>query len=260
MKNSKTLLLTLAALIGLVAAACGGNQEKPRILPLLDEARNLNSDVRSDWQRTQDTMTTTLTTVEGLPVLGVDAERFDIALLRQALTECFQSPLGVGGDAGAGADAVDGAQPVGVIETDVDARRVCAGEALNALLDLAKRYDKDVAQFIDNKVLAVASLKVNLKQTLPSQSRSIAEQYAAARQAVARLNTTAEDLKRQADTNSSMTDDEKRQFRSDYDALKKELEGLDALLDSIEEDSLNLTNQIRAGIEKVNQSLVSMGQ
>ncbi len=248
------LLLTALTLV-----ACGGNAEKPKVLPLLDSARALNSDLRSDWQNTQDMLKSTLGEIEALPQLTVDTKEFDADLLRMALNECFQSPLGTAADASAGAGAVDGKVSTN-IETDEDAVKLCQGESLNALLDLSKRYDDEIAKFIKVKIRSVATLKVNLKNHLPTQATNIAEDYARARDQVEKWNVTVADLKKQADAHEDMTADEKRQFRSDYEAMQKELQSLDALLDGIEADSLNLNNQIRSGIERVNQGLTTFGQ
>lgn len=247
--------MLLLALLMTLTVACGGKGEKPRLTPLLDQARSLNSELRTDWQATQTQMTTTLTTVEALPKLDVDPEALDVGLLRQALTECFQSPLQLGASSATGAGAVDGKPAQGVVTPEV----ICAGESLTALKDLARRYDEEVAKFIDLKIAQVASLKVNLKGELPEKATAIAEQFANARIQVDQLRSSAEDLKRRAEE-GELSDEEQLRFKDDYKALQTELNTVEELLNSIEQESLNLKDTVRASVEQVNKSLATFGQ
>ncbi len=241
-------ILTLIALTQLFAA-CGGAAVDASLAGELDQARTLNTDLKNRLREVDTTLSTTLTTVEALPTMGVDRKTVDINLVRSALTECFESPVQAAGDAAASANAAAGG--LGEIQ--------CKTNSSAALMDLKSQSEPEVAGFIEVKVNAIATLKVNLKDRLPQMSTTILQEHADAKITVAALRKAA-DEKRAKLEEEPPSAEKQAKWDAEYADLMRELDALDALLSSMETEASGLPDKVRTTVEQVTYALSTFGE
>lgn len=253
-------LTLLTALLTLLLSACGGvgGMSASSVKPQLEEARALNSQLRTDWEATETMLNDTEKAIEDFPKIEVDKSKLDIGLLKEAMVECFNSPLETAkdsvksGDIAAGEEAaVDGAEQVAA---------TCEGENMNALNDLKGQSDPEVAQFIEKKVGSVALIKVNIKQELPARSENLVKQYPEAKVQLEKIKKSAEGVKLAFDKNPLNNADDKKKFNDEYAELETEIKGLEELLSSMETEIPNLPDRVSKTAINFNEGLTSFGQ
>jgi hypothetical protein len=253
-------LTLLTALLTLLLSACGsvGSMSASSVKPQLEEARALNSELRADWEATETMLNDTEKAIEDFPKIEVDKSKLDINLLKEAMTECFNSPLEAAkdsmksGDIAAGDEAAtEGAEKV--VAT-------CEGENMNALNDLKGQSDPEVAQFIDQKVTSVATIKVNIKQGLPTRSESLVKKYPEAKVQLEKIKKTAEGVKLAFEKNPLNGADDKKKFNDEYAELETEIKGLEELLSSMETEIPNLPDRVSKTAINFNEGLANFGQ
>jgi hypothetical protein len=248
MKHGFKFAAALVFILMTQALACGGSMVDTSLSGELDQARSLNTDLKNRLREVDTTLSTTLTTVEALPAVSVDRKTVDIELVRNALTECFESPVQAAGDAAASADVAAGG--AGSIQ--------CKTDSSAALMDIKGMSEPAVAGFIDTKVNAIATLKVNLKDRLPNMATTILQEHADAKVSAAALRKTTESKK--ATLGGTLTGESKTKWDAEYADLIAELDALDALLNSMETEAAGLPDKVRTTVERVTYALSNFGQ
>jgi hypothetical protein len=224
--------------------------------PQLEEARRLNTTLSNQWQGFDTTMTSTLKAVDDLPSMTVPAKKLDVALLRKALSECFEAPVAAGSAAAAGGAAASGeAAPV-----SSSAIAKCKTESTQALLDLSQKGDPEVSAFINAKLDSIAMMRTNIKDRLPTMAADISEQYAQAKLKADEIRVAADTAKTAADSDPTVSDAAKATFQAQYDELQTELTKLDELLRNMENNGMNLPDKVRVTLEKATYALSTFGQ
>lgn len=255
-----SVLMSLLALL-LTASACGGSLSASSVKPQLEEARALNTELRSEWETTETMLNETQKAIEEFPTIGIDKSKIDIALLKNAMVECFNSPLAVAKDANKSADIATGDDATQEVAQGADkVAATCEGEQMGALNDLKQQSDPEVAQFIEKKVGSVAMIKLNLKQGLPSHSENLVKRYPEAKLDLEKIRKTAEGVKLAFDNNPLNGDKEKKKFNDEYSELEAELKGIEELLSSMEGEVPNLPGRVTETAVNFQNGLTSFGQ
>jgi hypothetical protein len=261
MTKRNTVTLVAIAVLATLLAACGGLSTKQTVASQLEEARALNTELRGEWTAAQELMNSTQTAVEQFPTIGIDPATLDMALLKKAMTECFEAPLANAEDAAVSEEIATGEEATAMAEETGEAVMVaCEGESMAALTEMKGKAAPEVMEFIDNKVGAVSMIKTNIKEALPTTAINIAERFVAAKLKVEELRLTADGYKTLADANPLMNDQEKAAFNDDYEALQTEIGAIEEMLGSMESEALGMPDRVRGMGEAFMQGMANFGQ
>ncbi len=247
---NKILMIPLALSLTLGALACSGNDRPPSLAAQLDQARVLNSDLRGNWDGTQKMLKTTLTAVEELPVLQIDAASLEVDLMRKSLFECFQSPAGAGDASARSGAAIDGT-PAAPIPP-------CEGADVDALLNLGQAAGPEIDGFYRQKLAAMAMVRLNLRTLLPTRTKDMTERHIQARKVIDEIEFSAQREKKLVDE-GEIEDADRSVFRADYEALQQELTSLKALLSETERAPSEIDTTVRAAIDDLLSGLTRLG-
>ncbi len=258
----KLTLLSLLTLL-LTAMACGGAGlgSVSSVKPQLEEARALNTELTTEWTTTETMLNDTQKAVDDFPKIDVDPTKLDVALLKDAMVECFNSPVAVAEDANKSADIATGDDAKGeVMEGTEKVAAACEGEKMTALNDLKGQSDPEVATFIDNKVGSVAMIKSNLKVELPAKAENLTKRYPEAKLDLEKIRKTAEGVKLAFDNNPLNNDEAKKKFAAEYAELEAELKNIDGVLSSMESEVPNLPGRVTETSVNFTNGLSTFGQ
>jgi hypothetical protein len=250
-QKTQTLKLSLLfAGLTLLCSACGGPEKIPTLGPQLDQARVLNSELRAEWDSTNKTLSSTLKAVDGLPSLAIDASKLDVDLLRKALFECFNTPVGAGADSARSGAAIDG-EPTPALPP-------CEGMDIDALTNIGKASGPEIDKLYREKLAQMAMVRVNLRQNLPALTKAMSERYIAAEKELEELETIAT-LQDKDARSEDISEADRTKFRSEFDALKKELAAIKALISETKEAPAEIDTSVRTAIDELLSNLAKMG-
>ena len=245
-------LTTIVWMAGLLAmfAGCSSDKKPPSVGAQLDQARVLNSELRAEWDTTRKMLASTLKAVEELPKLAIDPQKLEVNLLRKALFECFNSPVGAGADSARSGATVDG--------TPTAAAPPCEGTDVDALKNIGGAAGPEISDLYKAKLGSIALVKLNLRQQLPARTKEMSERYIRARKSIEEIEFAAQREKKSAETGDA-SDADKAKFRTDFDALNKEIDAVKALMDETEDAPSEIDNAVRTAIDELLSKLAAMG-
>ncbi len=259
-KKIQTLSIACIALVALLSTACG-SVTTPTVKTQLDEAKQLNSELRTEWEATETMMTQTESAVTEFPKLGIDATKLDLDLMKKALVECFDSPVKAAKDSAKGGGAATEKKAEKLAQkTGEDLAASCEGESVNTLQDLGANSDPDVNKFIQGKLGSVAMVKVNLKENLPNKSKDLLERFAKAKLKVEELRLAADATKTIADENPLLGDKAKKKFKAEYDQLQTELKAIEEIMSTMETGGQGLPERVQTMTVNFTQGMQNFGQ
>jgi len=242
--------LLLMAGVTLLCSACGGGAKIPTLGPQLDQARVLNSELRAEWDNTNKTLSSTLRAVENLPTLTIDGSKLDVDLLRKALFECFNTPLGAGADSARSGATIDGGSAPAIPP--------CEGMDIDALVNIGKASGPEIDKLYKDKLSQMAMVRLNLRQNLPALTKALSERYVAAEKELLELESTAASQEKDA-RSEDISDEDRTKFRSELEALKKELEAIKVLISETKEAPTEIDTSVRTAIDELLSKLAKMG-
>lgn len=238
----------MLCILALALLSACGTVSAPSLQGQIDEVRKLNTDLSSQWSDFDATMTATTSSIASFTQISVDPQQLDMALLKTALTECFEAPVSASLDASRSGSAATG----------VAAAPTCDTESTAALNDIKSKSEPPIASFIDSKLSAIALLRDNVKGKLPGLAESISLSYPEAKARAAALRESVDGLKSSTDA-LGLPESMMNKFDADYKTFVTELATLEEIVAKLEQESPNLQGKIATSLERATYNMTTFG-